>query len=555
VTRPDPDGRTADLADARAPRGAAGTGPPTHETPPADGSFPGHPAAALASQQLVLECAHDGTILRAYAAARRVIGGDPPALAGRSLLSLVHPDDRDAARLHWGQALAGDTVTFECRCRGDGGADRWLLWRAASDGLETIYASAVDITDRKRFEQELWETHAETERLVASIASILVRVDGAGRITRWNAAAAAAFGADGASAIGRGLLDVVAWADGRLADAFRQTPAAPVRLAELRVTDVGRTDRFVTLTLTPLAPARGGHEGFLILGTDVTEHRVLEEQLRQAQKLEAIGQLAAGIAHEINTPTQYVGDNARFLRDGFRGLDGLFDVVDRLCAGAGRGEAPDTALVGALAAEAGRADLTFLRHEIPLAIGQALEGIERVTRIVRAMKEFSHPNATKVPVDLNRAVETTLIVAQNEIKYVADAQVELDPGLPPVPCVPGDVNQVILNLLVNAAHAIGDAVAASPGARGRITVTTRRSGPWAEIAVADTGTGIPDAIRDRIFEPFFTTKEVGRGTGQGLAIAHAVVVTKHKGQIRVDSTPGQGSTFVVRLPIAPAADA
>jgi PAS domain S-box-containing protein len=472
-------------------------------------------------------------------------------MAGRQLLALVHPGDREAVGLHWRQLASGQPASFECRCHTASGPLRWLQWRAAPAPDGRVHASGLDVTDRKRFEQELWRTHAETERLLASITSILVRVDEHGSVARWNPAAEAAFGVEAPCALGRPLDEVVAWTDSRLSDTLRGGFATPVRLPDLRYRPAAGSDRFVTLTATPLQRAPGEPDGVLLLGADVTEHRILEEQLRQAQKLEAIGQLAAGIAHEINTPTQYVGDNIRFLQDAFRDLDPLLAAIAALSDGSSTATGTDAACLEPLTAQARAADLPFVRQEVPLAIAQSLDGIQRVTRIVRAMKEFSHPSADKIAVDLNRAVETTLVVAQNEIKYVADTTVDLDPLLPPVPCVPGEINQVILNLLVNAAHAIADLVLTTPGGRGRITVATRHCEPWAELSVADSGGGIAEAILGRIFEPFFTTKEVGRGTGQGLVIAHAVVVGKHGGHLRVASTGPAGTTFVVRLPLHP----
>ena len=166
------------------------------------------------------------------------------------------------------------------------------------------------------------------------------------------------------------------------------------------------------------------------------------------------------------------------------------------------------------------------------------------------MKEFSHPSAAeKTSADLNHCILSTVTVSRNEWKYVADLETDLDAGLPPVCCVPGELNQVFLNLIVNAAHAIGDVVGDSAERKGKIVVNTRRDGDWVEIRIADTGTGIPEEIRGRIFDPFFTTKDVGRGTGQGLAIAHNVVVDKHGGTLRVESEVGKGTTFIVRLPI------
>jgi len=196
------------------------------------------------------------------------------------------------------------------------------------------------------------------------------------------------------------------------------------------------------------------------------------------------------------------------------------------------------------------ADLEYLMTEIPRALQQSLEGAERVSKIVRAMKEFSHPGIEeKKPIDLNHALETTITVARNEWKYVADIELELDSTLPLVPCFPGELNQVFLNLLVNAAQAIGEIVDRGKDEKGRILVSTRQQGGVVEIRVGDTGPGIPEEIQQRIFEPFFTTKEVGKGTGQGLAIAHDTIVKKHDGQLFLESTVGKGATFIMQLPL------
>jgi len=273
----------------------------------------------------------------------------------------------------------------------------------------------------------------------------------------------------------------------------------------------------------------------------------VEIQLRQAQKLEAIGQLAAGIAHEINTPIQYIGDNNVFLQESFQELFGFFADLKRTLAA----DSPlDRA---ALARALETVDLDYLEEEIPKAIHQSLDGVSRVSRIVSAMKEFSHPGTeARERIDLNRAIENTLTVSRNEWKYVADLQTDLDPGLPMVPCFPGELNQVVLNLVVNAAHAIAEVTGGQDsGRRGLIRVSTRIDGPEVMIQVSDNGKGIPEAIRSRIFEPFFTTKPVGKGTGQGLAITHSVIVDKHGGRVELESEVGQGTTFTLRLPLEP----
>jgi len=281
---------------------------------------------------------------------------------------------------------------------------------------------------------------------------------------------------------------------------------------------------------------------------DVTERKHLRTQLLQAQKLESVGQLAAGIAHEINTPAQYVGDNVRFLKDLFPSLLEVLGVQERLLAEAKAGAVSPHTLEETEAAME-RADVHYLMEEIPKAIDQTLEGIGRVTGLVSAMKEFSHPGTKeKVLTDLNHAIESTITVSRNEWKYAAEMETEFDRTLPPVLCNPGEFNQVILNLIVNAAHAIAEANGKRGVERGNITVQTRNDGEYAEIRIRDTGTGIPEEVRNRIFDPFFTTKEIGKGTGQGLAIARSVVVDKHGGTLDFETQEGVGTTFIVRLP-------
>ena len=238
-----------------------------------------------------------------------------------------------------------------------------------------------------------------------------------------------------------------------------------------------------------------------------------------------------------------------FLQESFHDLSTLLEhyaALYQMC----RDGAPTASVLSQIATTAAAIDVAYLTEEIPTAIQQSLEGIERVATIVRAMKEFSHPSTKeKVSVDLNKAIESTITVARNEWKYVAQMVTELAPDLPLVPCVPGALNQVILNILVNAAHALGD-VGGAPE-KGTITVSTRQGGDGVEIRIADTGPGIPEAIRDKIFDPFFTTKEVGKGTGQGLAIAHTVVVEQHGGQLTFETAEGEGTTFIICLPLTP----
>jgi signal transduction histidine kinase len=380
----------------------------------------------------------------------------------------------------------------------------------------------------------------ELERLLESLPFALVLVDRHGRLVLANAAARAFLGHSSSDLRGRAWNDFVPEpSGGGQGGAAREAVARsgvhgarPVLLAEIPF---------------PVGDQSLSVKAFL----DLSERKLLERQLRQAQKLEAVGQLAAGIAHEINTPAQFVGDNLRFLSDAFGALAGLTERYrDGMRALDG---APGQPVVAAALREAEEAvDLPFLAEQAPQALGQALEGIGRIGHIVRAMKEFAHPGTQeKSPADLNRALENCVTIARNEYRYVADVVLELG-ELPPVSCHLGDLNEVFLNLLVNAAHAIA-AAAPDGGARGTIRVRTRCTGAdRVRIEIEDSGTGIPDAIQDRIFDPFFTTKEVGKGTGQGLAIARSVVVDRHGGTLTFETALGKGTTFRVELPVVPA---
>jgi len=280
---------------------------------------------------------------------------------------------------------------------------------------------------------------------------------------------------------------------------------------------------------------------------DITERKLLRAQLLQAQKLESVGQLAAGIAHEINTPAQYVGDNVRFLSEMFPSLLDVLKAHQRLLTEAKAGAVSQNTVAETEAAIE-RADSPYLMEEIPKAIGQSLDGVSRVATLVHAMKVFAHPDGKeKSATDINEALLSTLTVARNELKYVANVETELG-DLPLVNCNIGEVNQVFLNLLVNAAHAIGD-VKKETDEKGLIQVRTSREGNAVLISISDTGTGIPENIRDKIFDPFFTTKASGKGTGQGLAIARSVVVERHGGTLTFTSEMGKGTTFYVRLPL------
>jgi signal transduction histidine kinase len=281
---------------------------------------------------------------------------------------------------------------------------------------------------------------------------------------------------------------------------------------------------------------------------DVTEARKLVRETAQNQKLESVGRIAAGVAHEINTSVQFISDSVRFVRHALRDVPHALADYRALAAGVLSGQ--DVAAAAKKASETDEAaDVDYFLKNAPDALDRALDGIGRVGSVAKSMTEFAHPDSdVKADVDINRAVRSTLNMARNEYKNVADLETDFG-DVPAVHCHAGDLNQVVLNLLLNAAHAIGDTVGGS-GARGRIAVRTRAIGDFVEISIGDTGDGIPESVRGRIFEPFVTTKEVGRGTGQGLALSRGIVVEKLQGSLHFETETGRGTTFYIRLPVS-----
>jgi PAS domain S-box-containing protein len=298
------------------------------------------------------------------------------------------------------------------------------------------------------------------------------------------------------------------------------------------------------LTSMRMICGSNGHTYYEGVLTDITElceaadeRQRLAAELHLARKLEVIGQLAAGIAHEINTPIQFIGDNTHYLK---RAFDRLLALLDQYRFAAGS---------AALAKAEAAAGLPALLIDVTEAFEDNFEGIGRVSETVQAMKEFVHPgDAEKTATDLNQALQTTLIVARNEYRHLADVRTEFG-EIPSVDCRRGEINKVFLNLIVNAAQAIEAAAADGRPGRGTITVRTLSDAMHVHIVITDTGCGISPSVMTRIFDPFFTTQPVGKGTGQGLAIARTII-HNHGGQLDVASTVGRGSSFTIRLPLA-----
>ncbi len=305
------------------------------------------------------------------------------------------------------------------------------------------------------------------------------------------------------------------------------------------------------VTISPILSNSNTIDACLIIYEDITTKLQIEQELQQAKKLESVGQLAAGIAHEINSPIQYIGDNVNFIKDSIGDLNQLIEYfrnsVDQLDD---RKLLPDD-IKKSVEAAVEDADIEYLAEELPTTLSQTIDGIKRVEKIVRAMKEFSHPGEKeKVLSNINNIIKSTTTVCRNEWKYVADLELNLDGNLPLIPCYSSEISQVILNMVVNAAHGITEKEGRSSTALGSIVISSSQNDSFVFIKIADNGVGMSDEIQNKMFEPFYTTKEIGKGTGQGLAISKRVIVDEHNGKLECSSKVGVGTEFTIQLPIA-----
>ena len=503
-----------------------------------------------------------GQLFDANLALCKFLGFEQQTLQKMFIAQITHPDDLTHTQVEYERLWCGEINVLDVEKRylhSDGRA----VWVRATTALvrneRGVAACTVeflrDISARKDLAAALLENQRLLQAVITDLPISIRACDVDGRIFLYNDAAARLY-AIRAPCDAASTAPHISHADVFLPDGQTPVPSEERLLPRaLRGEDLTNIEflirqpegsaRSAVGSARRLLGPNGECLGAVAITQDVTEKKLLERELASAQKLESIGQLAAGIAHEINTPTQFIGDNIRFLHES---VGEILRVVQRLLSG------DDIAHYTPASREAiseifEAIDFRYLLDEVPKAFAQSLDGIARISNIVGAMKEFSHPATDKAPHDLNRAILSTIVVATNEWKYVADVKTDLSDDLPFTPVMPGAFNQVILNMLVNAAHAIGAVSAEAGREKGLITIATRRVGDWAEVRIQDTGCGMPEDIRHRIFDPFFTTKPVGKGTGQGLAIAHDVIVNKHQGAIAVESAPGVGTTFVLRLPL------
>ena len=412
--------------------------------------------------------------------------------------------------------------------------------------------SAYELGSDRKAKASISDEQKEIDRLISLLPTILIGLSKNHKIVLWNKIAETVLGKKRSEVLGMPLAQCgINWDWEKIVAGIDEsrTNGKPARVDDIRFQRSNGEERYLGITIKYFDGDNDCILGATIIGADITDHKKLENRLQQSQKMEAIGQLAAGIAHEINTPTQFVGDNTRFFQEAAEDLIQIIREYENLID-----KAKVDALSPKLIAEAERRiediDLAYLEEEIPTALQHTLKGVDRINKIVQAMKIFSHPGMIiKQPTDINQEIEKTITITRNEWKYVARMETDFESDLPLVPCFRAELNQVILNMIVNAAHAIAEANNKNASQQGTIRIRTYHKGNWVKIRISDTGAGIPQEIRHKIFDLFFTTKGPGKGSGQGLAISHSVIVEKHKGTLDLESQEGKGTTFIIGLPL------
>ena len=513
---------------------------------------PAGPGAALATQDAFVAVAQDGVVVAWNAAAEELLGWTAKEVVGRSCLDLLsRAEAREALREQLAVLSTTAEEDFTTSVKG--------LRVLCRDGVEVAVEAAIaripwaggwrfqvflrDVSALRRAEFSLARSEAMYRLLVAASRDLISRHSVTGELTFVSPVVEELFGWTPADLAGRDLKELVHPED--LADLAEDLLGEDASGGEGTFRVRHRDGRWVWVesTATVLRDDRGQVSEVLVCTRDITARRAREAASQQDSKLESLGRLSAGLAHEINTPIQYVGDNARFLSEAFTDLMRLVALYrENLTA---ETALPWSERLPAMQRAEQEMEIDYLETEVPSAVAQTLAGIDRVATIVRAMKTFSHPGHDEhVPSDLNEALTATVTVTRHQVSQAADLELELA-ELPPVHCNIAELNQVFLNLIVNAADAVEET-----GRRGVIRVTSAVDGADVLISVSDTGGGIPEHIRAKVFDPFFTTKQVGRGTGQGLPLARSVVHDGHGGTLSLDTEPGVGTTLTVRLPIA-----
>jgi two-component system, NtrC family, sensor kinase len=419
-----------------------------------------------------------------------------------------------------------------------------------------VLKSRIDTHIQLKFHQDnleniVLERTREINSLLSSIKTVLIGVSKDNIITHWNNEAEIVFKVKSSDAAGKEFNNlIINWdwlrVNEGILNVLSQNEA--FFLKELRFLPSGSpegSNRYLNLKVTPLKDIKDKITGYLISGEDITEVRSMRIHSNQAQKMEAIGQLAAGIAHEINTPAQYIRDNTLYIKEA---LNNIFNIINKFINL--HKDINTCNRADEIFALIKSSEYDFIIEEIPKAIDQTIEGIGRITKISNSIKQFSHPGiSVQVLSDINKIIDEAVTISKNEWKYVSNIIHDLDENIKKIECYPDEISQVFLNLIINAAHAIEEKHKKNSDMKGIIKISTRNSGANVKIKFSDTGNGISEENIEKIFDPFFTTKDIGKGTGQGLAIAYNVIVNRHKGHIDVISIVGAGTTFTITLPI------
>ncbi len=514
-------------------------------------------------QDITAEKAHEQKLRESGQFLRGILEAMPDNLIVRNnKLEIIHSNreikESDASTApcglpECGQCRAADVLNsgvpleFEAQNEEHGLINEVRLFPVFNEQEEVsmIVEHIVDITERKQKEEEFEKIRAAVDDASEGIMTLSLE----GEVDYMNLALAEIL-RHTKDTINEGGLEQIFTRTEDLVNVMRTARNYESWTREVKLINSNGQALPCLVRATPILDEHVETIGVLVIVSDETERRELEHQLFQSQKLRSIGQMAAGIAHEINTPTQYVGDNLMFVGESFDSIKAVLNKYEELLECVRNGD--DTSnLISSLEELRDEEDMDYLMNEVPEALRQSQEGMQHVARIVGAMKDFSHPGVEeKTQVNLNRALESTATVARNEWKYVAELEMDLEKELPNVSCLAGEMNQAFLNLIVNAAHAIEERNRIEQREKGKITISTRSTAQAVQVRIIDNGSGIPENVRGQIFDPFFTTKDVGKGTGQGLSIVHSVITQKHDGKLDFESSVGEGTTFIIELPLA-----
>ena len=457
--------------------------------------------------------------------------------------SLIHPDDLESVKEHFNTLKNEDIddLSSEFRIKDGNNKFRWVINNSMVDKLnktgnkKTIICIEQDITDHKHKEKTLIEAN-KINNILKHISEQIVFLSSDRKVVWANR------NEDGTVCCDTDFTCYHKWG--------HENPCANCPIEECIKTGSNvyaevKTDngKIYSTTATPIFDDNNELVGIVHSRLDVTKQKELEIMLQHNQKMESVGQLAAGIAHELNTPIQYISDNLNFLKRAFETIHAkLAEKSDSL----------NNKQIDAEELSQYIKDMFETEYELKESKGafdDAIYGTSHISKIVSAMKDFAHPDSNSPEMsDVNQIVCNAVTITKNEWKYFAEVKTSFQSESLNISCMPGNLLQVIINMIVNSAHAIQDRMKITPEP-GLIQISTSQKDGYAIIELKDNGNGIPENIKQNIYDPFFTTKEVGKGTGQGLAITHDIIVNKHQGFIEMESEIGKGTTFRLKLPL------